>query len=92
MLCDDCKKNEASFHYKESINNVFNEIHLCHECAKKKNFYDPTQDLLGEMQKFEKFDQSLTNNNTQDSVPPSVQSNGMKKNKLNSSNIFKNMC
>ncbi|HPG29252.1 MAG TPA: UvrB/UvrC motif-containing protein [bacterium] len=55
MLCDDCKKNEATFHYKENINNVFTEIHLCESCAKKKNFYDPTSDLFGITQKFEQL-------------------------------------
>lgn len=32
MLCDNCKKNEATIHYTEIINGVKNERHLCSEC------------------------------------------------------------
>lgn len=36
MLCENCKKNNASFHYKYSENGKVSETHLCHECAKKQ--------------------------------------------------------
>lgn len=38
MLCENCKKNNASFHYKYSENGKVTEAHLCHECAKKQGF------------------------------------------------------
>lgn len=33
MLCEKCKKNQATFHYTEVVNGVKNEHHLCNECA-----------------------------------------------------------
>ena len=41
MLCDVCKKNEASVHMVSVINGAKQETHLCNECAgkqKKGNF------------------------------------------------------
>lgn len=38
MLCQNCKKREASIHYKEIINNQMTELHLCEECAREKGF------------------------------------------------------
>ena len=35
MLCDICKKNEATIHIKEMHNNKWTSINLCAECAKK---------------------------------------------------------
>ena len=35
MLCKNCNKNEASFHYTEIINGVKKEIALCDECRNK---------------------------------------------------------
>ncbi len=40
MQCEHCNNNEATFHYTEIVNNNFKEIHLCNECAKKKNFFN----------------------------------------------------
>lgn len=34
MLCDICKKNEATIHIKEMHNNQWKSINLCAECAK----------------------------------------------------------
>ena len=34
MLCDICKKNEATIHIKEMHNNKWTSINLCAECAK----------------------------------------------------------
>lgn len=33
MLCEKCRKNQATFHYTEVVNGVKNEHHLCGECA-----------------------------------------------------------
>lgn len=33
MLCMKCKKNEASFYFKQNINGKITETALCHECA-----------------------------------------------------------
>lgn len=38
MLCEDCKKKEASIHFKEIVNGELTELHLCGECAEKKGF------------------------------------------------------
>lgn len=35
MLCQNCKKNEATTYYKETINGQTRELHLCPECAAK---------------------------------------------------------
>jgi len=35
MLCKNCNKNEATFHYTEIINGVKKEIALCDECRYK---------------------------------------------------------
>lgn len=37
MLCDNCKKNTATYHSKTIINGVESSEHLCSECAKKLN-------------------------------------------------------
>jgi protein arginine kinase activator len=36
MLCDICGKKEATVHITEIINNQMTELHLCEECARKK--------------------------------------------------------
>jgi len=38
MLCQICKKNTATIHYKSSINGQVNEKYLCSECAAKSEF------------------------------------------------------
>ncbi len=37
MLCDECKKNEATFHAIKKINGVSTEKHLCAECQAKQS-------------------------------------------------------
>lgn len=37
MICDDCKKNAATVHYTTIINGQKQELHLCEECAGKRN-------------------------------------------------------
>ncbi len=36
MLCDICKKREATVHLTEVINEEVSELHICEECAKDK--------------------------------------------------------
>lgn len=36
MLCDECKKNQATYHSIKKINGVSTEKHLCHECHLKQ--------------------------------------------------------
>ncbi len=38
MLCSNCKKNPANFHYKYNHNGETAEINLCTECAKKLGY------------------------------------------------------
>lgn len=40
MICSHCKKKQASVHYKEIIEDNINVIHLCVECAEKKEKSD----------------------------------------------------
>ncbi len=56
MKCGKCGKNEATMHYKETINGVTKEIHLCQECAESENlafgnmagfWSDPFHSFLG---------------------------------------------
>ncbi len=39
MLCDDCGKNQATYHEVRSINGRRTEVHLCEQC-RRKNGYD----------------------------------------------------
>lgn len=58
MLCDVCKKNQATVHLTEIINEQMNELHLCEDCAKQKSMQMESQfglsDLLAGMTDFEK--------------------------------------
>ena len=36
VRCSFCKKNSATLHYTEVINNKMQKIHLCEECARQK--------------------------------------------------------
>ncbi len=38
MLCQNCKKNQAVFHYKSNDNGHITEKHLCSECASKEGY------------------------------------------------------
>ena len=42
MTCDECKRNEATFHSIRNVNGHKTEIHLCDDCRKKH----PELDLL----------------------------------------------
>ena len=56
MLCDICKKQKASVHLTEIINDEVTELHLCEECAKTKGTemqqHFSIADLLSEMVDF----------------------------------------
>lgn len=45
MLCETCKKNNATFHYRYSENGNVTEMHLCADCAKKQGLMDETPNL-----------------------------------------------
>ncbi|MFA6716394.1 MAG: UvrB/UvrC motif-containing protein [Victivallales bacterium] len=47
MLCDICKKREATIHIQEIVNNSKKAMHLCSECALKKSQNDPSFDFGG---------------------------------------------
>lgn len=40
MLCEKCKKNQATFHYKSNHNGKVTEKHLCSECAKDDGYFE----------------------------------------------------
>ncbi len=37
MICEICKKNEATIHIQEIINSQKKALHICQDCAAKKN-------------------------------------------------------
>lgn len=43
MLCQDCRKKEATVHLTQIINNDKVTLNLCDECAEKKGFHSPLQ-------------------------------------------------
>ena len=51
MLCQKCKKNEATTHYTQIINGKRQELHLCAECATKQNLnvFGDLPNLFGSM-------------------------------------------
>ncbi|MFA4992702.1 MAG: UvrB/UvrC motif-containing protein [Candidatus Omnitrophota bacterium] len=58
MLCDICKKNQATVHLTEIIDEQMNELHLCEDCARHKSAAMEQQfglsELLAGMADFEK--------------------------------------
>ena len=36
MLCDECKKNEATINFTQIVKNEMTTYHLCDKCAEKK--------------------------------------------------------
>ena len=49
MLCDDCKKNQATYHSIKKINCVSTEKHLCYECHMKQAEKDMGFSDIGEL-------------------------------------------
>lgn len=51
MLCEKCKLNEATFHFRENINGAVKEIHLCPKCAAELGY----DSVLNDMSDFNPF-------------------------------------
>jgi len=49
MLCDICKKNQATVHLTEIIDEQMTELHLCEECAREKSMEMEQQFGLGDL-------------------------------------------
>lgn len=47
MLCENCKKNQATTYFKQTVNGKTSEIFLCSECAAKAGFSAPAPSSLG---------------------------------------------
>lgn len=47
MLCERCKKNEATVFYRESVNGKERSLSLCAECAKEANKKGEIEDVFG---------------------------------------------
>jgi protein arginine kinase activator len=45
MLCQDCNSNEATVHLTQIVNNEKMVISLCKECAAKKGFHSPLDNV-----------------------------------------------
>jgi protein arginine kinase activator len=45
MLCQDCKKREATVHFTQIINNEKVAMSLCKECAAKRGFHSPLESM-----------------------------------------------
>lgn len=63
MLCDICKKNDATVHLTEILNEQISELHLCEDCARDKSLAMEQQfglnDLLAGMADFGKPEKEL---------------------------------
>ncbi len=46
MLCTNCNKNNAQFHYKQIIGNKKTEHHLCTSCAQSLGFLNKTDGIF----------------------------------------------
>lgn len=46
MKCQKCNKNEANVQYREFINGVSREIHLCDQCASEVGLMNHTSELF----------------------------------------------
>lgn len=57
MLCQMCKKNSATIHYKSNINGTVSEKYLCAECAAKNGFGEKTNamDMFNTMDMADNF-------------------------------------
>lgn len=49
MLCDDCRKNEASYHEVREINGYRTDVHLCSLCAQKRGVGMRNDDLFNSL-------------------------------------------
>ena len=57
MLCQACKKNQATFHYTSIVNGAKEEVHLCEECMNKWKQNGDFADFMpfGKMGEFPQF-------------------------------------
>ena len=46
MLCQICNEQQATVHYTEILNNKAVELHLCEDCARKKEIIDQSGNFL----------------------------------------------
>jgi len=44
MVCDECKKNEATIYFTQILDNKVTKFHLCQECAREKGIVFPSLD------------------------------------------------
>jgi len=49
MLCNVCKKNEATVHLTQIVDNKMQKIDLCEACSKEKGVNDPTGFSLADL-------------------------------------------
>lgn len=45
MLCQDCKKRESTVHLTQIVNNKKVVLNLCRECAEKRGFHSPFENI-----------------------------------------------
>ena len=45
MLCEDCRKQEATVHFQQEINKQKVVLNLCASCAKKRGFTNPLKNI-----------------------------------------------
>lgn len=52
MLCQDCKKNEASIHFTQVVGNKKVTLNLCRECAEGRGFHSPLENAPFPLKEF----------------------------------------
>ncbi len=45
MLCEDCRKQEATVHFSQVVNNQSVVLNLCAACAKRRGFSNPLKNI-----------------------------------------------
>ena len=45
MLCEDCRKQDATVHMKQVVNNQKIVLNLCSNCAKRRGFSNPLKNI-----------------------------------------------
>lgn len=45
MVCQDCKKREATYHLTQIVNNEKTSLSLCKECAAARGFHSPLESM-----------------------------------------------
>jgi len=52
MLCQDCKKNEASIYFTQVVGNKKITLNLCRECADRRGFHSPLENAPFPLKEF----------------------------------------